>query len=279
MAEPKGWELLQSKLPKEALRSLPEEAYGIAGLTDIDDTYLLERLYASGLRWTFGKPEFNTTKIQIKRKGELVDGWLTVCDWSITIQNDANGIVSEDGSAIQTHWARGVHQDVRAEVAMKGAQTGAFKALCKWLGMDKDVRRGKSGEDLLHSDGEVAPATPPCPKCGSSTKVRDRKDGSGKFVACTAWRKDGTGCDWIGAYSAAPAPLAWAAEKEAAPAAGPKQGQALAILQSGKISASDMALAFQRAGLPEKMTPSAIKDLSDEVATVLVEALQDLVAA
>src|SRR6266581_1139170 len=46
-----GWALLHSKLPSVALHVLPQSAYGVAGLTDVNEAYLIQRLFASGLTW------------------------------------------------------------------------------------------------------------------------------------------------------------------------------------------------------------------------------------
>src|SRR5713101_3613555 len=46
-----GWALLHSKLPPAALHPLPQSAYGVAGLTDVNEAYLIQRLFASGLSW------------------------------------------------------------------------------------------------------------------------------------------------------------------------------------------------------------------------------------
>ncbi len=38
----------------------------------------------------------------------------------------------------------------------------------------------------------------PCPECRTGTLVlRNRRDGSGQFIGCSRYRRDGTGCSYI----------------------------------------------------------------------------------
>src|SRR5262249_53285555 len=36
-----------------------------------------------------------------------------------------------------------------------------------------------------------------CPKCGQTLVYRYKKKGGRKFVSCSGWKKDGTGCDYV----------------------------------------------------------------------------------
>jgi hypothetical protein len=187
-----GWALIRSPLPEEAKKPIHKSVYGGEGLTDIGEPWLIERLHDSGLAVLRHEPRIETIgkETAVRKRGEPeeyeVQEWVVTCDWQIDV----------DGSP---YYGSGAHQDVRLDVARKGAKTSAFKDLVKHLGIGLEVRKGQSdipgsiGEKsrndslklVLEAAKDAWPAEsqfPACPNHGALV-VRTKKNGE-PFLAC-----------------------------------------------------------------------------------------------
>lgn len=147
---PRGWPLLHSKLPPKALKPLSKDIYGVEGLTDVNEGYLIQRLYASGLPWEWeileawplGREERTT------RSGTNYAVYLTACRGRLTLEGR-----HFDGL--------GASENRRLDAAWKGAATVAFKNATKLAGMWIELLLDGRAIDHIYEGsrtGEIAPA-------------------------------------------------------------------------------------------------------------------------
>jgi hypothetical protein len=146
-SQPVGWALLHSDLPEAALRPIDKSAYGVSGLTDINDAFLIERLHQCGLSVEPGVPSveiIGKETVTFKRgtpNEYEVHEWVVSCEWTWVV----------DGRS----WTgSGAHQDARLDVAKKGAKTSAFKDMCKYLAMGLEVRKAGKVVDPQRYEGQ-----------------------------------------------------------------------------------------------------------------------------
>lgn len=147
----KGWELLHSKLPEEAIKSIPQYVYNVPNLSDVNEGFLIKRLWDSGLDWhtEILRSEYLGSEERTNRKGEKVRWYLTHVDLRLHIDGKYF-----DGS--------GGHDNMKLDASWKGARTTAFKACCKDAGLTTELwMDGKAIDDInLPPDVSGTPSAP-----------------------------------------------------------------------------------------------------------------------
>jgi hypothetical protein len=155
MAEtPTGWQLLHSKLPPAAIKPLATAVYGVAGLSDVNEGYLIQRLFASGLTWDWRivKQEFIAAEDRgVKDKDYTQRYYIAAVHGELTI----------DG---RTFHGSGASDNRRPDAAYKGAATVAFKSACKFAGLTAELYLDGRAIDHIYQgrvtkDPDMAPAT------------------------------------------------------------------------------------------------------------------------
>ena len=157
----KGWELLHSKLPSAALKPLPESAYGIKGLTDVNEAYLIQRLFASGLKWEWritNQAYLGHEDRKPRDKDYTTRWYLASVSGELVIDERRFG-----GS--------GAHDNHKLDAAFKGAATVAFKNAAKIAGLTIELfKDGRAMDHIYASDDQGAGTTPPLPPASSSAQ-------------------------------------------------------------------------------------------------------------
>lgn len=147
MTEPiRGWQLLHSKLPPQALKAIPESAYGVAGLTDVNEGYLIQRLFASGLTWDWlltGQHYLGSEDRKVRDKDYTSRYYLA------SIQ----GVLRIDGKEFH---GSGAHDNRKLDAAFKGAATVAFKNACKIAGLTIELFKDGKAMDFIYESGPTA---------------------------------------------------------------------------------------------------------------------------
>ena len=152
----KGWPLLHSSLPKAALSPLPKGAYGIEGLTDVNEAYLIQRLFASGFQWEWTILS-QTYLGHEDRKGRDSDYTLRYYLASVS------GELVIDG---RRFGGSGAHDNKKLDAAYKGAATVAFKNAAKIAGLTIELFKDGRAMDFIYEDrvqaaGPVSPTSNP----------------------------------------------------------------------------------------------------------------------
>lgn len=161
MADVKGWQLLHSKLPGAALKPLPKAAYGIEGLTDVNEAYLIQRLFASDLSWQW-KITGQSYLGYEDRKGRDSDYTIR---WYLA---SVSGELVIDGRSFA---GSGAHDNKKLDAAYKGAATVAFKNACKLAGLTIELFKDGKAMDFIyesHPDDQGARTTPVTPSPAAS---------------------------------------------------------------------------------------------------------------
>lgn len=146
VAEPKkGWQLLHSELPPASLKAIPESAYGVAGLTDVNEGYLITRLFASelGWKWEVLRQEYlGHEDRQVRNKDYTNRYYLAAVHGRLTI-----GDQTFDGS--------GAHDNRKIDAAFKGAATVAFKNAAKMAGLFAQLLLDGRAMDFIYAVADV----------------------------------------------------------------------------------------------------------------------------
>lgn len=160
----KGWALLHSPLPTEALKPLDRSVYGVAGLTDTNEGYLIERLWQSGLCWytEILHQEYLGSEDRKTNAGKEYRSYLAMVTFRLWIET---GI----GSGTFVHFdAVGADDNKKLDAAFKGAKTVGFKSACKEAGLTTELYKGGRMNDVIYDGGVNAdapsvspPAAPP----------------------------------------------------------------------------------------------------------------------
>ena len=142
VSEKSGWALLHSKLPSAALKPLPKSAYGIEGLTDVNEAYLIQRLFASGLEWEW-RPVSQT---YLGFEDRQAQGKTYTTRWYLA---SFLGDLVIDGR----HFAgSGGHDNHKLDASFKGASTVAFKNACKAAGLTIELYKDGRAMDFIYED-------------------------------------------------------------------------------------------------------------------------------
>lgn len=143
----KGWQLLHSPLPKEALKPLHRSVYGVANLTDVNEGYLIERLHQSGLEWNLRPLQQEYLGIQVKREGDPPrDRTYHLASFLGILE-----IETEVGSGkFRSFAATGASDNVRLDAAFKGAKTTGFKSACKEAGLTTELYKDLKAMDVFY---------------------------------------------------------------------------------------------------------------------------------
>lgn len=139
----KGWPLLHSKLPPQALKAIPESAYGVAGLTDVNEGFLIQRLFASGLLWDWhltGQTYLGSEDRKVRDKDYTTRYYLAAIQGVLRI-----GDLEFHGS--------GAHDNRKLDAAFKGAATVAFKNACKIAGLTIELFKDGKAMDFIYEAG------------------------------------------------------------------------------------------------------------------------------
>jgi len=130
MAEPKTkWELLHSKLPSAAIKPLATAVYGVAGLSDVNEGFLVQRLFASGFEWSWRviHQEYLGAEERPVRDKDYTQRYYLA---------EVHGELSIDGRVFH---GSGASDNRKIDAAFKGANTVAFKNACKWAGLTSEL--------------------------------------------------------------------------------------------------------------------------------------------
>lgn len=151
---PAGWKLLHSALPSKAIKPLATAVYGVAGLSDVNEGYLIQRLFASGLTWDWRivKQEYLGFEDRaVKDKDYTQRYYLAAVHGELNIEG-------------RMFHGSGASDNRRPDAAYKGAATVAFKNACKWAGMTAELFLDGRAIDHIYQgrvtkDPEMAPAS------------------------------------------------------------------------------------------------------------------------
>lgn len=155
----KGWELLHSKLPSAALKPLPKSAYGIEGLTDVNEAYLIQRLFASGLQWEWRI----TNQAYLGFEDRKAQGKDYTTRWYLA------SVLGELVIAERRFGGSGAHDNHKLDAAFKGAATVAFKNAAKIAGLTIELfKDGRAMDHIYATDDQGAGTAPPQPPANSS---------------------------------------------------------------------------------------------------------------
>lgn len=171
-----GWALLHSPLPAAALKPLNKSVYGVDGLTDVNEGYLIERLHQCGLAWeehVLGHSYLGSEDREVKSR----DG-----GGSYTVRY----YMAEVHLALLIDGRRfdgvGAHDNRKLDAAFKGARTVAFKSACKDAGMTVQLYKGGKAMDVFYGDdsgqsGTTAAAPPPpsAPRTTGLTETQQQR--------------------------------------------------------------------------------------------------------
>ena len=221
MAEPTfGWPLLHSELPPKALKPLATHIYNVAGLSDVNEGHLIQRLFASKLpwEWRITSQSYLGHEDRTSQEGKAYRVYLAAVAGELVIEG-------------KTFAGSGGSDNRRLDAAFKGAATVAFKNACKWAGLTSQLFLDGRAMDHIYDSPEKnaptnepseagpplgltstansvepqSPASPPwtgsvekakaavkpleakgnCPVCGKT--LRTRKSQYGEFIGCSGY--------------------------------------------------------------------------------------------
>ena len=138
---PRGWELLHSKLPPAAIKELATSVYGVAGLSDVNEGFLIQRLWASGLTWEWRviRETYLGFEDRTTREGKDYRVYMFSVHGALNIEGrDFHGV--------------GASENRKLDAAAKGASTVAFKQACKPLGMTAELYLDGRAIDHIYSE-------------------------------------------------------------------------------------------------------------------------------
>jgi hypothetical protein len=145
------WELLHSKLPAAAIRPLATSVYGVAGLSDVNEGYLIRRLFKSGMTWEWRivKQEYlGAEDRQVRDKDYTQRYYLAAVHGELNIEG-------------RIFHGSGASDNRKVDAAYKGANTVAFKNACKWAGLTAELFLDGRAIDDIHGrvlkDPEMVP--------------------------------------------------------------------------------------------------------------------------
>jgi hypothetical protein len=142
MAEtPKGWQLLHAKLPSAAIKELATSVYGVAGLSDVNEGYLIQRLFASELEWEWRL--FSVSYLGFEDRTSQGGK-----DYRVYMAA-AQGYLVIGGR--EFHGA-GASDNRKLDAAYKGAATVAFKNACKVAGLTAQLYLDGRAIDHIYSE-------------------------------------------------------------------------------------------------------------------------------
>lgn len=146
-----GWALLHSKLPSQALKPLPKAAYGIEGLTDVNEAYLIQRLFASELdwQWTITAQSYLGYEDRKGRENDYTTRWY---------------LASVSGELIiagRHFGGSGAHDNRKLDAAYKGAATVAFKNASKIAGLTIELFKDGRAMDFIYEQTDKGSGTAP----------------------------------------------------------------------------------------------------------------------
>ncbi len=121
---PRGWPLLHAQLPQAAFSPIAEHVYGVPGLSDVNEGYLIQRLFASTLPWEWEILEAWPLGAEDRTSaaGKSYRVYLAACRGRLTIEGrHFDGLGASDNRRLDAAW--------------KGAATVALKNAAKMAGM------------------------------------------------------------------------------------------------------------------------------------------------
>src|SRR6266705_704332 len=202
-----GWALLHSKLPSVALHALPQSAYGVSGLTDVNEAYLIQRLFASGLTWDWRL--LNQEYLGFEDRA-VRDKDYTMRYYLASVQ----GELSIDGRVF--HGA-GAHDNRKLDAAFKGAATVAFKNACKIAGLTIELFKDGKAMDFIYEsrDGEITPSKASAESLGTLQEAQGVGLGGPAFKPPASPAVEvNSGAAEVGNPAASPAQAPWQQAEE-----------------------------------------------------------------
>jgi hypothetical protein len=149
MAEiPTGWQLLHSKLPAAAIKSLPKDVYGVAGLSDVNEGFLIQRLFASGLSWEWRivRQDYLGAEDRAVRDKDYTQRY-----YLFSVQGD----LTIEGRMFH---GSGASDNRKVDAAAKGAATVAFKNACKLAGLTIELYKDGKAMDHIYEARQMSKA-------------------------------------------------------------------------------------------------------------------------
>jgi hypothetical protein len=157
---PTGWELLHAPLPKASLKALPKSAYGIEGLTDVNEGYLIQRLFASRLEWHWKI----TSQSYLGHEDRKAQGKDYTTRWYLA--SVAGELVIDN----RVFAGSGAHDNHKLDAAFKGANTVAFKSACKLAGLTVQLYLDGRAIDFIYADDSAEKLRPTREATGEGTE-------------------------------------------------------------------------------------------------------------
>lgn len=182
MAEtPTGWALLHSQLPKAAIKPIPEAVYNVKGLSDVNEGYLIQRLFAANLdwEWRLHPHQYLGHEDRESQAGKSYRVYMFSVQGVLTVGGrDFHGAGASDNRKL--------------DAAIKGASTVAFKQACKLAGLTIELFKDGRAMDFLYADEKLnkqatvedlvkqIDETFPVQEAASSDKRQEVNDGAPK---------------------------------------------------------------------------------------------------
>jgi hypothetical protein len=144
--EQTGWALLHLPVPPQALKVLSNSVYGVSGLSDVNEAYMIERLHASELSWSWeldGQPQYLGKDIRKGQNGPY-ELFLAAASGTLSIE-------TEKGSGVFRRYSgAGASDNRKLDAAFKGAATVAFKNALKLAGLTLSVYKDGKAIDIVY---------------------------------------------------------------------------------------------------------------------------------
>jgi hypothetical protein len=138
---PTKWALLHAQLPKAALKELATSVYGVAGLTDVNEGYLIQRLFASTLTWEWiiRQQTYLGYEDKTSQGGKDYRVYMAAVHGELVIEG-------------RSFHGAGASDNRKLDAAFKGAATVAFKNACKVAGLTAELYLDGRAIDHIYSE-------------------------------------------------------------------------------------------------------------------------------
>jgi hypothetical protein len=143
-----GWPLLHSKLPAAAIKPLATDVYGVAGLSDVNEGYLIQRLFASEFSWDWRivKQEYLGSEDRaVRNKDYTLRYYLAAVHGELNIEG-------------RMFHGAGASDNRKIDAAYKGAATVAFKNACKLAGLTIELFKDGKAMDHIYEARQTSKA-------------------------------------------------------------------------------------------------------------------------
>lgn len=149
-----GWALLHTDVPEAAQKPLSASVYGVSGLTDVNEAYLIERLHQSELAWSWTIEESTYIgKETRKSQNGTYDVFMASARGTVAIET------APGSGAFRLYSGAGASDNKKLDAAFKGAVTVAFKAALKTAGLTLSVYKNGKSVDILYTNEDGSTTT------------------------------------------------------------------------------------------------------------------------